>query len=185
MTWQAARAVQIPIFGIGGIASAQDALEFLIAGARAVQIGTANFVDPGVYERILAGLARLPRAPRPRRHQRSVVGTLEYPGRPLREGGRDDAQRAPDRRPRRARPPAQADALVERLRGASGCSRSGSQLFTAAGPDFVRELVGRGEKVFLDLKYHDIPNTVAGAVRRRREPGRVARSTSTPSAGGR
>ena len=47
MAWQAARAVRIPVIGIGGIASAQDALEFLIAGCHAVQIGTANFVDPG------------------------------------------------------------------------------------------------------------------------------------------
>jgi len=79
MTWQAARAVKIPIFGIGGIASASDALEFLIAGARAVQIGTANFVDPGVYERVLAGLTDYLT-----RHSLSdinqVVGTLAYPG---------------------------------------------------------------------------------------------------------
>jgi dihydroorotate dehydrogenase (NAD+) catalytic subunit len=79
MTWQVARAVKIPVIGIGGIASAQDALEFLIAGARAVQIGTANFVDPGVYERVLAGLEDYLR-----RHGENdvnaVVGTLEYPG---------------------------------------------------------------------------------------------------------
>jgi len=59
---------------------------------------------------------------------------------------------------------AAARALVDRLAGRAGMFKVGSQLFTAAGPDFVRELVGRGEKVFLDLKYHDIPNTVASAV---------------------
>ncbi len=78
MTWQAARAVKIPVFGIGGIASASDALEFLIAGARAVQIGTANFVDPGVYERILSGLrAYLVRHGLTDINQ--LVGTLQYP----------------------------------------------------------------------------------------------------------
>jgi dihydroorotate dehydrogenase (NAD+) catalytic subunit len=87
MTWQAARAVRIPIFGIGGISSARDALEFLIAGARAVQIGTANFVDPGVYDRILAGLRDYLE-----RHGLddigAVVGTLQYPGvDPSCEGG--------------------------------------------------------------------------------------------------
>jgi dihydroorotate dehydrogenase (NAD+) catalytic subunit len=56
MAWQAARAVRIPVIGVGGIGSAADALEFMLAGCRAVQIGTANFVDPGVYERILAEL---------------------------------------------------------------------------------------------------------------------------------
>jgi dihydroorotate dehydrogenase (NAD+) catalytic subunit len=79
MTWQAARAVQIPVLGIGGISSATDALEFLIAGARAVQVGTANFVDPGVYERILAGLSDY----LARHHLAdigAVVGTLDYPG---------------------------------------------------------------------------------------------------------
>jgi dihydroorotate dehydrogenase (NAD+) catalytic subunit len=79
MTWQAARAVQIPIFGIGGIASASDALEFLIAGAQAVQIGTSNFVDPGVYERILSGL-RDYLARHGLTDINQLVGTLQYPG---------------------------------------------------------------------------------------------------------
>jgi dihydroorotate dehydrogenase (NAD+) catalytic subunit len=81
MAWQAARAVHIPVIGIGGVASAADAIEFLIAGCRAVQIGTANFVDPGIYQRILAELATYLE-----RHGlvdvNALVGTLEYPGLP-------------------------------------------------------------------------------------------------------
>ena len=50
----------------------------------------------------------------------------------------------------------------------------GSQLFTSAGPDFTRALTRQGAPVFLDLKYHDIPNTVASAVAAAAEPGRVA-----------
>ena len=54
--WQIAQRVSVPIVGIGGIASAEDALEYLIAGATAVQVGTATFVDPTTAQRVVEGL---------------------------------------------------------------------------------------------------------------------------------
>ncbi len=56
MVWQVAHAVQIPVVGLGGISCAADALEFLMAGAKAVQVGTANFLDPAVTVKIVDGL---------------------------------------------------------------------------------------------------------------------------------
>ncbi len=57
MVWQVASAVSIPVIGIGGIGTTEDALEFLIAGATAVQIGTANFYDPSAVNTIISGIA--------------------------------------------------------------------------------------------------------------------------------
>jgi dihydroorotate dehydrogenase (NAD+) catalytic subunit len=56
MVWQVARAVKIPVIGIGGIATLDDVMEFLVAGASAVQLGTVNFYDPTAALRILDGL---------------------------------------------------------------------------------------------------------------------------------
>ena len=56
MVWQVAKAVKIPVIGLGGICSATDAIEFLLAGASAVQIGTANFIDPAISEKVVDGI---------------------------------------------------------------------------------------------------------------------------------
>ena len=56
MVYECRRAVKIPVIGMGGITSARDALEFMIAGATAVQVGTANFVDPFIWAKLLEGI---------------------------------------------------------------------------------------------------------------------------------
>ncbi|MDD4489563.1 MAG: dihydroorotate dehydrogenase [Paludibacter sp.] len=56
MVWQVAKAVNIPVVGMGGIMNARDAIEFLLAGASAIQIGTANFIDPTVSIKVLEGI---------------------------------------------------------------------------------------------------------------------------------
>lgn len=56
MVWQTSQAVKVPIIGMGGIASATDAIEFLLAGASAVEVGTYNFVDPSVTTQIVDGI---------------------------------------------------------------------------------------------------------------------------------
>ncbi|HEY3268000.1 MAG TPA: dihydroorotate dehydrogenase [Armatimonadota bacterium] len=76
MAWQAANAVRIPVIGIGGIITASDALEFLIAGATAVQVGTGNFVDPRASLAVLDGIRSYLQ-----RHgmasMRDLIGTLD------------------------------------------------------------------------------------------------------------
>lgn len=56
MVWQVAKAVKIPVIGLGGIMNAHDAIEFLLAGASAIEIGTANFIDPAVTVKVAQGI---------------------------------------------------------------------------------------------------------------------------------
>jgi dihydroorotate dehydrogenase (NAD+) catalytic subunit len=58
MVWQVARAVKIPVIGMGGIMNTNDALEFILAGASAIQVGTASFIDPQISVKILEGLEK-------------------------------------------------------------------------------------------------------------------------------
>ena len=76
MVYESRRAVKIPIIGMGGIANANDALEFIIAGATAVQIGTANFVEPFIWPKLLAGLEAYLQRHRIARVE-DLVGTLD------------------------------------------------------------------------------------------------------------
>ena len=56
MVWQTARAVKIPVIGLGGISSWKDAVEFMLAGATAIQIGTYNFIDPAISLKVIEGI---------------------------------------------------------------------------------------------------------------------------------
>jgi dihydroorotate dehydrogenase (NAD+) catalytic subunit len=76
MVHQVVRAVKIPVIGIGGIMRAEDALEFLVVGARAVQVGTANFVDPDAMMQIISGLERFCVEEKISRIE-DLIGTLE------------------------------------------------------------------------------------------------------------
>jgi dihydroorotate dehydrogenase (NAD+) catalytic subunit len=78
MVYECHRAVKIPIIGMGGITSAEDALEFIIAGASAVQVGTANFADPFIWTRLLDGIEQYLH----RHHIARVadlIGTMQHP----------------------------------------------------------------------------------------------------------
>ena len=77
MVYQAARAVKVPIIGLGGIASTEDALEYIIAGARAVQVGTANFYAPDTALRVVEGIRKY--CARKRLHLADLVGSIRMP----------------------------------------------------------------------------------------------------------
>lgn len=78
IVWQVAQAVDVPIIGIGGIECIDDVMEFIIAGATAIQVGTANFYNPGLANRLVEELAEVLRRENAS-GVRDLVGTLELP----------------------------------------------------------------------------------------------------------
>ncbi|HKV98595.1 MAG TPA: dihydroorotate dehydrogenase [Vicinamibacterales bacterium] len=80
MVWECHQAVKLPILGMGGIATVEDAIEFIIAGASAVQVGTANFADPFVWSKLIDGLDAYLERHKIARVQ-DLVGRLEMPRR--------------------------------------------------------------------------------------------------------
>ena len=71
MVWQVAQAVKVPVVGLGGIMNAKDAIEFILAGATAIQIGTANFIDPQISVKVVEGIKEYMN-----RHQVSDINDL-------------------------------------------------------------------------------------------------------------
>jgi dihydroorotate dehydrogenase (NAD+) catalytic subunit len=76
LVYQVARSVSLPVIGIGGIASTEDALEFILAGATAIQVGTANFINPKISEEIVEGISAYV-VQEKLRSIREVIGALE------------------------------------------------------------------------------------------------------------
>jgi hypothetical protein len=166
-TWKVRRATALPVLGLGGVRSADDALQYLMAGASLVGVGTASMQDPRVPERIARDLARWC-AREGVRSISEIVGALsggrERAGRRGASVGPRPSRSSPSTCRARPRPSRSSTASAPR----AGSTRLGLELFTAAGAERGAGAARARVDVFLDLKLHDIPHTVGGAARARR-----------------
>ena len=146
MVYQVAQAVKVPVIGMGGVQSAEDVIEMMLAGATAVEVGAANLVDPWACKNIIEDL---PRAMKEYRIEnlKDIIGRRTIMGK--------DVIVACD-----FSSAEQTFAFLDQFTGRKPFVKIGMELYYAEGPEIVRQIKARGHKIFLDLKLHDIPNTV-------------------------
>lgn len=146
--YQCARQVNIPIIGVGGIANSEDVLEYLLAGASAVEVGAMNFKDPYICKKIIEDLPET-----------------------LNKYGYTSVHDVIERRQNE-----QNNYCIGFFKQGTGIRilrqfdepvyvKIGMELTYACGLDIVKEVKNMGHKIFLDLKLHDIPNTVKGGMK--------------------
>ncbi len=150
MVYQVAKTVKVPVIGIGGVSSAEDVIEMMLAGATAVQIGAANLTEPYICRDIVAQL--------PKVMEKYKIDSLKdiIGGAPLM--GKDviiacDFDNAKE-----------TLEFLDKFNNEKPYIKIGMELFFSETPEIVREIKRRGHKIFLDLKLHDIPNTVKKAM---------------------
>ena len=149
MVYQVYEAVHIPTVGMGGVTSAQDVLELMLAGATAVGVGAANLVEPYACKHIIEtlpdamarfGIDNLRDIIGGAHHGKDVIIALDFDSRE------------------------KTLAFLDLFQDEKPFVKIGMELFYAEGPDIVRQIHARGHRIFLDLKLHDIPNTVKKAM---------------------
>ncbi len=150
MVWQVYEAVDLPIIGMGGVQTAEDVVEMMLAGATAVQVGAANLVNPYACQEIVQTLPSLLE----RLGSKISTNSLEVP-----TDGKKDVIIACDFSSKE-----ETLAFLDQFSGKKPYVKIGMELFYAEGPEIVRAIKARGHQIFLDLKLHDIPNTVKKAM---------------------
>ena len=174
----AAALPEVPIIGVGGVMSGVGAVEFLLAGARAVQVGTATLLDPHAPAR---GARRAAPVVRARTGSTRLRISSEVP---MAEAARRPAAACASDSLSRSTLPDLAVGDGARRGGLApwfAVVKVGLELYVAEGPAAVAAFVADGFDVFVDLKLHDIPTTVARGPRgRSRAPARATRRSTPP-----
>ena len=146
MVYQVSSAVNIPVVGMGGVSSAEDVIEMMLAGATAVEIGAANLVDPFICKKIVEALPAAADKYNINELKDIIGGAIQWVKMRIIACDFADKETALN--------------FSRQIRGQKAVRQDRHGAVLCRGPQIVREIKARGHKIFLDLKLHDIPNTV-------------------------